>query len=364
MQVKSVRDAVVEGRRVLLRVDFNVPLDYSAGQAAVADDSRIRAALPTIQLLLEKKAAKIILLSHLGRPGGKVVESLRVAPVFAHLQTLIDTTIIEMHENLRFNAGEEDNDSAFAQELASLGDVFVNDAFADSHRAHASIVGVPKLLPSYAGLLMEKEIEKSLQALTPQHPAIAIIGGAKFETKVPLLKKLASLYDTVLIGGALANDLLKTRGLPVGSSLVSNTPVPEEIAGNDNVLAPTDVALMDSKTHTGRSAVVSDTRAAERIVDVGPVTAAAWAARVARAQFVVWNGPLGVYEEGYVDATDALAEALAGSEAHAVVGGGDTLAALSKFTFDTEKIFLSTGGGAMLEFLAEGSLPGIEALKR
>jgi phosphoglycerate kinase len=321
MQIKSVTEADVAGKRVLLRVDYNVPLQ----EGVVMDDSRIRATLPTIDLLRSREAAKIILATHVGRPDGIVVDALKTAPIFAHLQTLTDTTGIEMLENLRFNPGEESNDPAFAQSLAAQADVFVNDAFADSHRAHASIVGVAKLLPAYAGLLMEREITKLSAALTPQKPSLAIVGGVKLETKLPLIEKLSQLYDKVLVGGALANEL--------------HNPAP-------NVFLPEDGIPQ-----------------LEGMFDIGPKTEGAWVAEVKKAAFVLWNGPVGWYEKGYGEATYALAQALVDSGVRAVIGGGDTEAAVAKFAFDPEKVFVSTGGGATLEFLTAGTLPGIEVLR-
>jgi phosphoglycerate kinase len=241
--------------------------------------------------------------------------------------------------------------------------MYVNDAFPVSHRADASIVGVPALLPHYAGLQFLNEVEHLSQALTPPHGSIALIGGAKFETKEPLLKKLLTTYSTIAIGGALANDVLKARGWPIGSSLVSTLGVPEDIAGNENLVVATDVVVREGAQGAERTALVVDTQANEAIIDIGPVTAATWAAAIALAPFVLWNGPMGIYELGYTDGTDALAEAITKSGCKAVVGGGDTVAALKKFNFDTTKVFVSTGGGAMLEFLTAGTLPGLEALK-
>ncbi len=356
-KIKSVRDADVAGKRVLVRVDFNVPLQ----DGAVVDDLRIRTALPTLELLHTKGAAKIILLAHLGRPEGVVVESLRLSLVEAHTRRLTQVPF-EMHENLRFDPREEANDKNFAQELASLGDVYVNEAFADSHRAHASIVGVPALLPGYAGLRFEEEVLKLTPALTPPPGSIAIVGGVKFETKVPLIKKLLSLYTEVLLGGALGNDLLKARGLPFGGSVVSDIPVPSDVASNDNLVVPTDAIFAEKGSNAERSASVVDIRINESVIDIGPVTAKEWAAKILKAPFVLWNGPMGMYEQGYRDGTDALASALAEAGVPAVVGGGDTVAAVEKHTFNVEKVFVSTGGGAMLQFLVDGTLPGIEAL--
>ena len=358
MQVRNLRDADVSGKRVLVRCDFDVPLK----NGVVVDDTRLKAAIPTINFLKERGAKEIILIGHAGRPDGKVVEELRIAPIEKKLSELIDMSGVVVKENLRFDPREEANDPTFAQELASLADVFINESFATAHRAHASTVGVATLLPSYAGLHLAEEVEKLSAALTPPQGSLAIIGGAKFETKQPLIEKLLTLYSKVLIGGALGNDLIKARGFPFGSSLVSNMPVPQAIAGNDRLLSPEDAAFMGGSLD-GRTSPVTDTRVDEHIVDIGPATALAWAKEIQAAPFVLWNGPMGVYEEGYTHGTDTLAGALAGSSASAIIGGGDTTAAVSKFTFDPNKIFISSGGGAMLEFLANGTLPALEVLK-
>jgi len=365
--MKSVRDADVAGKRVLVHVDFDVPLK----NGVIVDDFRIRAALPTIALLREKGAEQIILISKLGRPGGTVVEELRMAPIQKKMAQLVDMTGIELRENLRFDPREEANDSAFAKELASLGDVFVNEAFADSHRTHASIVGIPKFLPGYAGVRFEEEVRRLSAALTPPQGALALIGGAKFETKEPLIKKLLGVYAEVLLGGALANDLLKARGLPFGKSLLSGAPVDPEVASDERLVLPTDAIFAEVGLSAERSGGVVDIRAGESIIDIGPATAKLWAEKISKAPFVLWNGPVGIYEQGYCDGTDALAAALAllsasgqAASFRAVVGGGDTIAAISKQTFDPQKVFVSTGGGAMLEFLTAGTLPGIEALRR
>lgn len=349
------------GKRVLVRVDFNVPL--VEGKVAEGGDLRIRVALPLLELLQQKGAAKIVLLAHLGRPEGKVVEGLRMAPVEAHLRSLTSVPF-ELHENLRFDPREERNDPEFAKELAALGDVFVNEAFADSHRAHASICGVPKLLPSYMGLRFEEEVAHLESALTPPAGSIAIVGGSKFETKSPLIKKLLKLYAEVLLGGALANDVLKARGLPVGSSLVSATPVEPEVAEDARLQVPMDAVFGQEGADVERVGGVVDIRQNEQLIDIGPHTAEGWADKLMHAPFVLWNGPMGVYERGFVGGTDALAAALVQTSGRALVGGGDTAAAVQKYNFDTERIFVSTGGGAMLQFLTEGTLPGLDALRQ
>ena len=358
-EIKSVQDLEVQGKRVLLRADFNVPVK----EGKVVDDARIQAALPTIKLLLERGAAKIIVLTHLGRPEGKAEDALRVAPVLARLRELVDSSNIEMLENLRFDAREDANDQSFAQELAAQGDVYINDAFANSHRAHASMVLLPTLLPSAAGLGLLNEVEHLQSALVPPKGALAVIGGAKFETKIPLFTKLMGVYGELLLGGALANDMLKSRGYPVGGSVVSNQPVPPLLAEDERIKLPTDLIVGDVEQKAERSTLVNDIRINERAVDIGPLTALAWAKKITEAPFVLWNGPMGVYEDGFIDGTLLLAKALVEGKAKAVVGGGDTAAALSSMKFDPERIFVSTGGGAMLQFLADGTLPAIEALK-
>jgi len=331
-EIKNIRDVDVCGKRVLVRVNFNVPIE----NVKILDDTRIRATLPTLQLLLERGVAKIILLTHLGRPGGKVANEFSVAPLRARLGELIDVSRIELLENLRFDLGEEANDTAFAQKLANLGDLYVNDAFADSHRAHASIVGIPKLLPAYAGLLLEEEVTQLTQALKPPPNSLAIIGGAKLETKLPLIEKFAGLYKKVLVGGALANECTPTQ---------------------DNISLPVDGVPQ-----------------LKGMFDIGEQTRALWSEEIKKAEFVLWNGTVGMYEKKeYNGGTDAIAQALVDSNCRAVLGGGDTLAALGKSDLgrsslrsDLEKsgrVFLSTGGGAMLQFLADGTLLGIEALK-
>lgn len=319
-EIKSIRHAEVGGKRVLLRVDYNVPIE----NGKVMDDSRMRATLSTVSLLRDRGAAKIILLTHLGRPQGKVVEGLRTAQIFEHLKTLTTTTNLEMFENVRFDPREEANDEAFAKELARLGDVYVNEAFSNSHRAHASMVGVARLLPAYSGLQLEREIENLSQALTPPQGAVALIAATK-EDKLLLVKKLAARYAKVFVGGP-----------------VPTTYTPPAA----NVEAPTDGIPQ-----------------LEGLLDIGPQTRSAWVEEVTKSSFVLWNGPLGWYEKGYRESTDAVAQAIIANDRQAVIGGGDTVAALKKFVFNPEKVFLSTGGGAMLQFLIDGTLPALEALR-
>lgn len=363
-QIKSVREADVAGKRVLLRVDFNVPLDFARGKPHITDDARLKRALPTINFLLESQAKEITILSHLGRPEGRVVEELRMAPVEARLRELVSFPNLRVRENLRFDPREENNNETFARELASEGDIYVNDAFGNMHRAHASVVGIPKLLPSFMGLLVEEELSYLEAALTPPAHALAVIGGAKFETKRPLLEKLLQTYEKVFLGGALGNDLLKARGMPIGASLVSQAIAPTVLAADERLIAPVDIAVLEENTNVGRSTWTADVRAKESIVDIGPHTAALWAAEISKAPFVLWNGPLGKYEDGFVEGTDAVAAALSKGSAKALIGGGDTMAALTKNSFDPKRIFVSTGGGAMLEYLVNRTLVGLEALKQ
>lgn len=362
IMLRSVKDADVRGLRIVVRLDLNVPIK----DGKVVDDLRIRAVVPTLLSLQERGAQSITLLSHLGRPNGKKDERFSLAPVEARLRELTKVPFT-MHENVRFDPREETNDSEFARELAGLGDIFVNDAFAASHRAHASIVGVAKLLPSFAGLHLEDEVAHLLQALAPEKPSLAIIGGAKFETKEPLLQKLLATYDEVLVGGALGNDLLKARGLPVGASLVAGVIAPTSLAGEVRLLPPVDLIVAGGEgmqAGVARTANTGDVRASEKIVDIGPQTAKIWSEKINHAQFVLWNGPMGIYEEGHTQGTDALAAMITGASCRAIIGGGDTIASIMKHVFDKERVFLSTGGGAMLQFLTDGTLPGIEVLKK
>ena len=365
LELKSVRDADVAGKRVLLRTSLNVPIN---ADGTVGDVFRLQKDVATIEFLV-RKGAKIILVGYIGRTGGtlapvaKALQSLipsipvtftttAVADVGGEVEVLKEGSCL-MLENIRKEPGEENpsavGDPALAASLAKLADVFVDDAFPEAHRAYASNVGVASLLPAYAGLLLEEEVARLSHALVPPAKSLAIIGGAKFETKQPLLEKLLTVYPNILLGGALANDLLKARGLTIGTSLISDAPVPEDLAGDERILMPDDVRV-DGGVLGVRVAHTADVRADEHIVDIGSLTEASWSKHITEAEFVLWNGPMGIYEKGFVDGTDALAEALVNSSAKAVIGGGDTAAALAKFTFDPERIFVSTGGGAMLEF--------------
>jgi phosphoglycerate kinase len=357
--MRSVRDIpVFENIPILVRAALNVPV----ANGKVTNTYRLRRALPTIRFLAER-GARVVLISHIGERAGETL-----APVAEALGNLItgvsfcpDTTgararaavrelapgHILVLENLRRDRGEVTNDHAFARELATLGDFFVQDSFDTCHRPHASIVGVPEILPSYAGLLLEDEVRELSQALTPKHPALAVIGGMKFSTKEAVLDKLLTLYDHVFVGGALANDFLKASGKNVGKSLVSNTDerTLKKLLENPKLIVPVD-SVFEKKG----------------IVDHGAGTAALLADLAQQAKTILWNGPLGNYENGFVAATDAFAQAVAASSAYSVVGGGDTIAAIENLGLLPRFSFVSTGGGAMLQFLAAGTLPGIEAL--
>lgn len=372
MILKTIHNVEFSGKRVLLRASLNVPVNEDG---SVADVYRLKAVIPTLEYLASR-GAKIGILAHLGRQGdslGKVAQTL--ATMTAVPISFFDGAFEEapgvlqeckegsavVFENVRRDEREEKNDEQFAKILASIGEIFVQDAFADAHRAHASVLGIAKLLPSYAGLLIEREVGRLLLAITPPKGSLGIVGGAKFETKQPLIEKLLPVYDRICVGGALANDFLRARGFETGTSLISKVPVPPELARDSRILVEQDVFVV--RDEYKRIAQYQNVRPTERIVDAGPETAALWSEKIQEVPFVLWNGPVGIYEEGYTTGTDALARALAQSSAKACVGGGDTIAALSKFSFDADRVFCSTGGGAMLQFLADGTLPGLEPLR-
>ncbi|MFA6279004.1 MAG: phosphoglycerate kinase [Candidatus Paceibacterota bacterium] len=380
--MQSVRDIkLFQNIPILVRAALNVPIE----NGEVANDYRLRRAVPTIRFLA-KHGAKVILISHIGEKGtetlepvartlGKLVDGVSFFPetigprVRAAIRDLAPGNVLVL-ENLRRDKGELGNDLAFARELASLADVFVEDSFDTCHRSHASIVGVPKLLPSYAGLLLEDEMQELSQALTPNHLALAVIGGAKFATKEAVLTTLLGKYDHVFVGGALAHDFLKASGQAVGKSIVSNTDesVIKKLLANPKLVWPIDSLVIPAHVVGTASAramarvATSDIRPDEAILDHGPGTIALLAGLAQRAKTILWNGPLGNYENGFIDATDAFARAISESKAHSVVGGGDTVASIENLGLLSRFSFVSTGGGAMLDYLSKGTLPGIEAL--
>lgn len=330
--IRNISEAgSLSGKRVLVRVDWNVPIE----NGVVVDDFRIRRSLPTIEFL-QNAGAKVIMATHLEPEEASLEPLQRFVPNGA-----------ELLPNLRSNPGEKANDVSFAKELASLADIFVNEAFSASHREHASIVGVPKLLPSFAGIEFVKEVESLSKAFEPEHPFVLILGGAKFETKLPLLKRFLDSADTALVGGALANDFWKSAGIDVGDSLVSNVDLGlKNLLGSGKIILPADTTLEG-----------------DRIVDAGSKTIEAWKEKIDSAKFILWNGPLGEYEKGYKKYTLELAKAVATSGAKTIVGGADTLAAIMELDIFDRFGFVSTGGGAMLDFLSTGTLPGIKALE-
>lgn len=364
----------LEGKYVLVRAGLDVPLDESG---EVADLFRVRRASETLKFLAAA-GARTIILSHIGRDPEETNEPVARAlkqhlPVVYIADLLGDAAIgaknamrngdILLLENLRRDPRESKNDDGFAKELAALGEIYVDDAFSVAHRAHASIVGIPKYLPSYAGILMCEEVKILDEARHPEGPSFAILGGAKFETKAPLIKALLKNYDHLFITGALANDVFKAKGLPVGRSLVSAELPDKAILENDRFIAPTDVTV---ERTDGQARVKAPTEvvAEDKIVDIGPDSVQSLAPLIEKARFILWNGPTGLYEGGYVHWTHALAELIAKSDAQKVIGGGDTIAAIQESGIGMDKLgFLSTGGGAMLEYLLKGSLPGIDALK-
>jgi len=366
----------LKGKRVIVRADFNVPLDKS-GKAS--DVFRLKKGWATIDFLA-KAGAKVVVLSHIGRDPeetlapvaealkqfGKVVYVPDLLGVAAHaaVNTMTDGEVLLL-ENLRRDPRETENAEDFAKDLASFGEIYVDDAFAAAHREHASIVGIPKFLPHYCGLLMRDEVNALKQALNPQAPSFAILGGAKFETKAPLVRALLSTYDHFFLTGALANDVFKARGLEVGISLVSKELPTEDVLRHPHFLAPVDVTV--ELPHKQAQVKKPETvRNDEKIVDIGPDSVAQIAPFIEQANFILWNGPTGMYESGYTHYTQAIAELISHAVergAKAVIGGGDTIAAIEESGMDESRLgFLSTGGGAMLEFMMKGTLPGIEAL--
>ncbi|HBV86780.1 MAG TPA: phosphoglycerate kinase [Desulfosporosinus sp.] len=391
MNKKSVKDAEVRGKRVLVRVDFNVPLNE---QGQITNDKRIQASLPTI-LYLIREGARVILASHLGRPKGKVNQTYSLAPVAKHLSGQLAQEVafakdcvgdsameavsklqngqVLLLENVRFHAEEEKNDPAFAQQLAGLAELFVNDAFGTAHRAHASTEGVTHYIPAVCGLLMEKEVEFMGNALErPERPFVAIIGGAKVSDKIGVIENLLEKVDALIIGGGMANTFLKAQGFNVGKSLLEEEKV--ELAKQlidkaktkgVELELPIDVvaALAFEADASHRTVNVSEIRDDEMALDIGANSAEKFKARVSTARTVIWNGPMGVFEmEAFAKGTEQVAQAVAACEGITIVGGGDSVAAVEKMNVADRMTHISTGGGASLEFLEGKVLPGVAAL--
>jgi phosphoglycerate kinase len=336
---RSVETADVAGKRALVRVDFNVPLE----DGRVADDTRIRAALPTIRLLLDRDASEVVLVSHLGRPKGPD-PALSMKPVEARLRELLPEERIRVLENTRFDPRETANDSEYAAELASHGDLFVNDAFGSAHRAHASTEGVAHLLPPYAGLLLLRELDELGSLLEgPESPFVAVLGGAKVADKIGVLTSLKERADTILIGGKMAEEVDRDAGYEL----------PEDVVA----------AAAFEPDSESRVVLWDDVPDGWLGLDIGPATRRRYAARIAEARTVFWNGPMGVFEwPRFADGTKAVAEAVAAADAHTVVGGGDSVRAVEELGVADRIDWISTGGGASLELLEGKELPGVVAI--
>ena len=394
MNKKTIRDVDVAGKRVLVRVDFNVPIE----QGRITDDTRLRATLPTIQELIQR-SARVILLSHLGRPDGKVREELRLAPVAERLAELLGQPVhyvrdclgpeveravqelqpgeVLLLENVRFYPEEEKNDPEFARRLAALGDLFVNDAFGAAHRAHASTAGIAHYLPAIAGLLMERELEFLSRTLEhPRRPFTALIGGAKVSTKIKVLDHLLQKVDRLLIGGGMANTFLKAQGYEVGRSLLEPEFVEYAAAllqrarhRGVTLLLPVDAVVAPAAAPEAPRQIVDVARVPSdmMILDIGPRTVELFAQHLRESATILWNGPVGLFEvPPFAEGTRALAEVIAEATRHgaiSIVGGGDTVAAVEQMGLGTQMTHLSTGGGAALELLEGRELPGVAALQ-
>lgn len=390
MQKKTLRDVEVKGKRVLMRVDFNVPLDADKN---VTDDNRIQAALPSIQYVIEH-GGKLILVSHLGRPKGEVKDEFRLNPAAKRLEELLGKPVLKLDdcigdqvkeqvmalnngdvvvlENVRFHAEETKNDESFAKELASLAELYVNDAFGTCHRAHASTEGVTKFLPSYAGFLVEKEIEYFSKATgAPEKPFITILGGAKVSDKIPVIENLIDKVDTFIIGGGMCYTFLKAQGVTIGDSKLEEDKVDfakellEKVqAQGKKILLPVDHVIANKFAEDADVQVVEgDIPEGWMGLDIGPKTIELFKQELASSKTVVWNGPSGVFEmKPFAQGTKALAEYLADADAVTILGGGDTAAAAKIFGVADKMSHISTGGGASLEFLEGKVLPGVAAL--
>ncbi len=393
--ITSLDSENLEGKVALVRVDYNVPIQ----DGQIADDLRIKSSLKTIEYL-RGKGAKVVLISHIEGKGSASLEPISryafpFAVAFEKEIPAADNGVLKeqlagfaaeggplatapngsvfLFENLRNNPGEKENDPEFAAALASIADLFVDDAFSVSHRAHASVVGIPALLPHYAGFQIIDEVSHLEKGINPQHPFIFVLGGAKFDTKLPLIEKFMKKADKVLIAGALFNDIMKGRGLEVGKSLVSNTTLPEEILNDPSkkMIEPTDVVVKNPATGEIFTKNVDAVSPEESVMDAGPsvITGIKEVFDTAMASgqkpFVLWNGPLGDYEDGFKDQTVALAELIISSGVDALIGGGDTTAVIASIQAEhpSDSVYVSTGGGAMIDYLINETLPGIDALK-
>lgn len=386
--MKTLKDFNFKNKKVLLRCDFNVPLSKDG---LILDDFRIKQTIPTIEYLI-KQGAKVILMSHLGDPNGKIVEGLRLTPIQEKLMEYLDLSIVKANdclgkdveewtnqmkegeilllENLRFHKEEEENDENFAKELAKLADIYINDAFGVCHRAHASIVGIPKYLPAGAGLLLEKEIKTLTNVLEkPWRPLVAIIGGVKISTKIKTIEQFLEIADHLLIGGEIANTILNGKGILIGRPLPEKE-ILEKIdkidLTNSKIHLPVDgiIALKDKGEDFIREGAIGTAKKEEGVFDIGPETIKIFKKIIEEAKMIVWNGPLGFFEDKkFEKGTREIADEIARNHnAFKIVGGGETIEAVAKFGLFDKFDHVSTGGGAMLEFLAGEKLPGIAAL--
>jgi phosphoglycerate kinase len=385
---KTIEDVELDGKKVLVRVDFNVPIK----EGHIEDDTRIRAALPTIKYLLDHHAA-VILCSHLGRPKGKIEPKYSLKPIIAPLGKLLSKKVsfaedcvgepahkaaeqlkpgeVLLLENTRFHEGEEKNDLAMAKDLASLADLFVNDAFGTAHRAHASTEGVARFIPAVAGFLMEKEIQYLGEAVrSPQKPFVAILGGAKVSDKIGVIKNLLTKADHILIGGGMANTFMKALGYDTADSLVEDDVLDtaSELIkeGAEKIALPFDLVIADSFSAEAKSRVVviGDIEPGWRILDIGPETVSRFGETIKQAKTVVWNGPMGVFEfEPFAKGTFGIAKVIAESNAVSIIGGGESVSAINQSGLADKITHISTGGGASLEMLEGKTLPGLAALQ-
>jgi 3-phosphoglycerate kinase len=393
MDKMSIADANFSGKRVLVRVDFNVPV----ADGVVTDRTRIRAAIPTLKHILDQKPKSLVLMSHLGRPKGQVSEKYSLAPVVPALSEELDVDVqfatdcvgdeaahaledlpdggVLLLENTRFHAGEKKNDAAFAAQLAALGDVFVNDAFGTAHRAHASNVGVAQVLPTYAGFLIQKEIDYLATTIeAPQSPFVAILGGAKVSDKIAVIDALLTKVDALLIGGGMANTFNAAKGYAMANSLVEEEALDTAKAllekGGDKLILPVDAIIgdrFDADANTSMIAIADGVPEDWAVYDIGPETVKDFEAQLANAKTVVWNGPMGVFElDPFAKGTYAVAEALVKATengATTIIGGGDSAAAIEKAGLADKVSHVSTGGGASLEMLEGKELPGVTAIQ-
>jgi len=373
--MKSIKDLKdLSNKKVILRADLNVPIK----NGVILDDFRIKKVIPTI-LFLQKKGARVVVISHLGEDGKESlsVVAKRMKKYIKEIEFVESSILTEetgeriekmkkgevvLLENLRSEPGEKKNSPSFARALSRYGEIFVNDAFSVCHREHASVVGITKYLPGYAGLQLMIEIENLSKVFAPKHPFVFILGGAKFDTKVPLVKKFLRTADHIFIGGAIANDFFKAKGYEVGKSLVgdSNPQIPA-LLKSKNLILPVDVEV----ERKGKSFSVPAEEVTEDdcILDIGKETVKGLRVLIEKSAFILWNGPLGKYENGFGGATEEILKSISKSKAISVIGGGDTTAIISKLKIEDKIGFVSTGGGATLDFLSKGTLPGIRVLK-